>query len=62
MNEIKICAICESSCSDNHKYEIGRNRFINVCDTCWFLIRSIIKEYLLENPIEQAKPIEKKKK
>ena len=45
MAVIRVCALCESSCPDEHVYKIKRNLTLHVCETCWTIIRAIIDEY-----------------
>jgi hypothetical protein len=44
LGNIKVCSICESSCTPEHKYTIG-NKDYYVCDLHWNIINKIIEEH-----------------
>jgi hypothetical protein len=50
MTEIRICTICESSCSDEHGYEVSRNKFLYLCNNCWKVIHCLVYENLKDKP------------
>jgi len=43
----KVCAICESSCSDEHKYKIDNKEYY-VCNLHYKLLKAMYNEFALE--------------
>ena len=52
MAVIRVCALCESSCPDEHVYNISKNLTLHICENCWTMVRAIVNERLKENGVD----------